>query len=279
MPLGIRSLALVASIAMIAAAAAAGEVDTASLPELGGVKLHAEISGHGAPIVFLHGGLSFFDSSFVEQKAYFSAFRTVIGIDQRGHGHSPDNDQPFSYRQMADDTATLIGKLNLGPVDVVGFSDGGNVGLLLARYHPQLVRRLVVSGANVSGDFNGIVAYARFLLRSNEDFAATLPAGLRQEYARVSPDGERHWLAVVAKTKELWSTWNILTATDLSAIRIPVLVMAGDHDVIPLDHTMKIFRSLPQAELCILPGAGHKTMQDRPEDFNRLTREFLERVP
>src|SRR5277367_3995836 len=192
---------------MTAAAAVGAEVDTASLVEVRGVTLYTEISGNGPPIVFLHGGLSYFDRSFPKQKTYFSEFRTVIGIDQRGHGHSPDNDQPFSYRQMADDTAALIRKLGLGPVDVVGHSDGGNVGLLLARYYPELVRRLVVSGANLSGDFSGFVGYARFRWMSDEKFAASLSASARQDYARVSPDGERHWPVMVAKTKQLWATW------------------------------------------------------------------------
>jgi pimeloyl-ACP methyl ester carboxylesterase len=276
---GFQNLVLHASLGLIAVAANATEVDGARLMEVHGVKLYAEVSGSGPPLVFLHGGLSYFDSSFAKQKAYFSAFRTVIGIDQRGHGHSPDNDQPFSYRQMADDTAELIRNLNLGPVDVVGHSDGGNVGLLLARHHPELLRRLVISGANISGDFNGIAAYARVLLMSDQGFAASLPVSLRQDYARVSPDGDKHWSIFVAKTKDLWSTWSVLPAAELSEIRIPVLVMAGDHDAVSLDHALKIYRGLPHAELCILPGSGHETMQDRAEDFNRITRDFLEKNP
>ncbi len=242
------------------------------------MKLYAEITGSGPPIVFLHGGLSFFDSAFAAQKLYFSAFRTVVGIDQRGHGRSPDVDRPFSYREMAEDTAALLRKLGLGPVDVVGHSDGGNIGLLLARYHPELVRRLIVSGANVSGDFNGIVNYLRFRWMSNEVFAAGFPAMFRRDYVRVSPDGDQHWPTVVAKTKELWSTWSLLDAADLAAIRIPVLVMAGDRDVISVEHTIKIYRALPKGQLCILPGTGHETMKERPDDFNRLTRRFIEQA-
>ena len=78
-----------------------------------------------------------------------SAFRTVIGVDRRGHGHSPDNGEPFSYKEMSEDMAALIVTLGVAPVDVVGHSDGGNIGLILARDHPGLVRRLVVSGANL----------------------------------------------------------------------------------------------------------------------------------
>jgi pimeloyl-ACP methyl ester carboxylesterase len=64
--------------------------------------------------------------------------------------------------------------------------------------------------------------------------------------------------------------------SDLAAIHIPVLVMAGDHDAIPIEHTVELYRRLPQAQLCILPATGHATMQENPDEFDRVTREFLE---
>src|SRR5271170_5110047 len=157
----IFSLTASLGLADYSAGAAPLPVDAGRFYQVDGVKLYTEISGAGPPILFLHGGLSFFDSTFAKQRAYFSTFRTVIGVDQRGHGHSPDNERAFSYSEMAEDTAALIQRLGLGSVDVVGHSDGGNVGLLLARRHPELVRRLVISGANIRGDFGGIAQYVR----------------------------------------------------------------------------------------------------------------------
>ena len=101
--------------------------------EVRGAKLYTQIYGRGPPLVFLHGGLAFFDNSFAKQRDYFSSFRTVIGIDQRGHGHSPDGPWALSYKMMADDTAAIIEKLGLGPVDIVGHSDGGDLALVLSR--------------------------------------------------------------------------------------------------------------------------------------------------
>jgi len=251
------------------------------LYQVRGAQLYVEMTGRGTPILFLHGGLSDFDATFAAQVAYFAAFRTVIGVDQRGNGHSPDTDQAFSYRQMEEDTAALLQQLKLGRVDIIGHSDGANVALLLARYHPELVRRLVISGANARGAYNGWLAYARFRLSSDESFAASVSPQERALYVRASPDGAQHWQAVVAKTKALWATRVVISAADLAAIELPVLVMAGDHDVIPIEETVSIYRQLPHAQLCILPGSGHATMQDQPEQFNRLAREFLEdtRIP
>jgi pimeloyl-ACP methyl ester carboxylesterase len=260
-----------------AASAPLWAADTGRLYDVRGTKLYVEVSGSGPPIVFLHGGLSYFDRSYANQKTYFAASHTVIGIDQRGHGHSPDDARPFSYREMAEDTAALLQQLHLGPADIVGHSDGGNVALLLARSHPDLVRRVVVSGANFRGDFNGILAYVWLRwVKSRERFAGGIDAGLRRDYAAVSPDGNQHWDVFVAKTQDLWTTWTVIGAEDLRAIRSPVLVMAGDRDVIPLEHTIALYRSLPAARLCILPNTGHDTMSQRAPLFNAVTRAFLD---
>jgi hypothetical protein len=133
-------LGAVAALAAIAAIADSSN-GTQRYYEVRGAKLYTQIYGHGPPIVFLHGGMVFFDNSFAKQRDYFSAFRTVIGIDQRGHGHSPDGPWSLSYKMMADDTAAIIEKLGLGPVDIVGHSDGADLALVLTRLRESQSRR------------------------------------------------------------------------------------------------------------------------------------------
>jgi pimeloyl-ACP methyl ester carboxylesterase len=141
---------LIAALALVPAAAYAdGPAGTQHYVEVRGAKLYTQIYGRGPPIVFLHGGMGFFDISFAKQRDYFATYRTVVGIDQRGYGHSPDGPWSLSYQMMADDTAAVIDQLGLGPVDIVGHSDGANLALLLARDHPEMVRHLVISGANI----------------------------------------------------------------------------------------------------------------------------------
>ena len=273
----VARIALILLTGCITVPASVWASDPGRLYDAHGAKLYVEVSGSGPPIVFLHGGLSYFDRSFSSQKAYFAAFRTVVGIDQRGHGHSPDDARPLSYREMAEDTAAVLQQLHLGRADIVGHSDGGNVALLLARYHPDLVRRVVVSGANFRGDIAGLFAYVRLRWGTSEQrFAAGIPVAVRHDYDAVSPDGDRHWGDLVAKTKDLWTTWTVITREDLRAIRTPVLIMAGDHDVISLEHTIALYRSLPAGRLCIFPNTGHETMVARPSLFNELTRAFLD---
>jgi pimeloyl-ACP methyl ester carboxylesterase len=280
-----RLLSTILGLALSLSALPAASQDNAAAPgrlyDVHGTKLYIETFGSGTPILFLHGGVHFFDNSFPEQQKYFSTFRKVVGIDQRGHGHSPDNDRPFSYREMADDTAAVIALLGIGPVDVVGHSDGGDVALLLARYHPETVRRMVISGANL----RGLPAdeYARRKLWSPQQVAdsvrhleAQLPSSFRIDYQAVTPDGPAHWQTHLTKSYHLWATPVVIDPGELRAVSVPVLVMAGDHDFSSVEETTELFRALPRSQLFIVPNSGHGTFSERPALVNLAIREFLE---
>lgn len=276
-------LVFVAAASAIAAAPAfPAEAAPAArrLVEVRGAKFYVETFGSGAPIVFLHGGAHFFDNSFQLQRDYFASYRQVVGIDQRGHGHSPDDARPFSYREMADDTAALIATLGAGPVDVVGHSDGGNVALLLARYHPEAVRRVVISGANLRGlpadEWQRRSQWSPQQVRDKvQQLSESMPPSFRADYQSVTPDGPDHWWTHLTKSYQLWIAPVIIDTPELKAIKVPVLVMAGDHDFTSIEDTVEIFRALPQGQLLILPGTGHGTFSDRPTQVNQAIREFL----
>jgi pimeloyl-ACP methyl ester carboxylesterase len=239
-----------------------------------GARLYTQSFGSGTPVVFLHGGMHHFDNTFAQQRDFFAAFRRVIGIDQRGHGHSPDNDQPFSYREMAEDTAAVIQRLALGPVDIVGHSDGGNVALLVARHHPQLVRKVVVSGANLRARHTPAELKRRSEMPVQQ--IAERLAPFRADYVAVSPDGAERWPAFAAKSWQLWLTPVVVDTAEMNAIKAPVLVIAGDRDIVPLEETLEIFRSLARGQLFILPDTGHDTFRERAEVLNSVIRTFLE---
>lgn len=272
--------------AFLALSPAAGRADPAAgtvrILEIRGAQLYTESFGHGPPLVFLHGGMTFFDDSYAKQRDYFAADHTVIGVDQRGHGHSADGPWQLSYRMMAEDTAAVIEALGLGPVDVVGHSDGGDVALMLARDHPGLVRRVVVSGANLrSGLTPEQVEDRRHWSREQRDeklraVAAALPPWFATGYARVSPDGADHFMAMLAKDYAMWSQVVIIDPADLKRIVAPVLVMAGDRDFTSAADDDEIYRALPHGQLMIVPASGHGTFGQRSALVNLAIREFLE---
>lgn len=277
---------IVLLIAMGAFTATAGYPDSRPAKqqyyEVRGAKLYTQTYGTGAPILFLHGGMAFFDNSFAKQRDYFAPFRTVIGIDQRGHGHSADGPWPLSYKMMADDTAAIIEQLRLGPVDVVGHSDGADLALILARDHPQLVRRLVISGANLRSPLSAEEtrranqATPQQLAKKVQELADSLPPWFRTDYAAVSPDGPQHWMKMVAKCYQMWIQPIVIEPADLKGISIPVLVMAGDHDFTSVEETTEIYRHLPKGQLFIVPASNHGTFKSRPDLVNLAIREFLD---
>jgi pimeloyl-ACP methyl ester carboxylesterase len=182
---------------------------------------------------------------------------------------------------MADDTAAIIEQLGLGPVDIVGHSDGADLALVLVRDHSNLVRRLVISGANIRVDLS-----AEEKLRSQwsqqqldahlRNMAAALPPWFLPDYAKVSPDGADHWMTLLAKTYDMWLQPVVIEPADLKKISIPVLVMAGDHDFTSIEDNTEIFRDLPHGQLFIVPATSHRTFNGRPDLVNLAIREFLD---
>jgi pimeloyl-ACP methyl ester carboxylesterase len=246
-----------------------------------GAKIYTESFGQGSPVLFLHGGLMFFDNAYAKQRDYFAAHHRVIGIDQRGHGHSPDGSWQLSYQLMADDTAAIIQKLKVGPVDVVGHSDGANIALILARDHPELVRRVVISGGNLRG-WSPEIMKERMKMSPAEiedrvvKLATSLPPFFQTDYDRVSPDGPKPWMVMVRKCYWLWGQSVVIEPGDLKRIVSPVLVVAGDHDFTSIEETTEIFRGVPQGQLFVVPGTGHGTFQSRPELIDFAVSEFLD---
>lgn len=102
---------------------------------------------------------------------------------------------------------------------------------------------------------------------------------LRGLYEAVSPDGPGHWPVVFGKFTQMVSTQPPITAERLGRIGAPTLVIAGDDDLITLEHTALIFRAIPNAELAIVPGTSHCLTMEKPELVNRIVLDFVEKEP
>jgi pimeloyl-ACP methyl ester carboxylesterase len=190
----------------------------------------------------------------------------LAAFDRRGHGRTADTDEPFSYEAMADETIAFIEQLDRA-VYLLGHSDGGNVALIVARRRPDLVRRVVVVGANFHHD--GLVKMVDFTPESEgfPEFAV--------EFAQLSPDGIEHAAIAVEKSLELVKTQPTMTVEELSTIVVPVLVMSGDDDVAKLTHTVAMYEAIPEAQLAVLPGASHGLLKEQPKVAVRMIEHFL----
>jgi len=256
--------------------ALAPKIPTGECITVNGRPIYLEQFGKGRPLVLLHGGLATIQSSFNRQIIAFSKHHHVIAIEQTGHGHTPDTDSPFSYRQMADDTVGVLHVLKVRDADIVGWSDGGILALLIALHHPTLVHRLVVSGANTELVGMDLEESKKIQESSAKELAQDTSPVEKEAYGRISPDGPEHWPVVVKKAWNLWLTPVVIDKADLSRIQSPVLVVCGDNDVIPLNHTLEIFRSLPKSQLLVLPGTGHDTFNEAAATLNPIILAFLD---
>jgi len=237
--------------------------------DVNGIRVYYEIYGTGEPLLLLHGQGGSIES-FVYQIPALSKHFKVIAVDSRAQGKSTDADREITYALMASDMSALIDKLNLGTVYVVGWSDGGNVGLELALAQPQKVKKLVTFGANYTHE-NFIAAPDNVVMEPNDPRILKTTPGL-QKYKegldKLSP-------AVRKKLSDLGENYPNLTVEQLKQIKVPVLVVVGDRDAINLDQTISLFRSLPHSQLFIVPGASHLVPVEQPELLNSEVIKFL----
>jgi pimeloyl-ACP methyl ester carboxylesterase len=235
---------------------------------LNGHRTWAKVSKKNAPtLVLLHGGMSNSESMLGSIGPALSRHYRVAAFDRRGHGRTADTPSAFHYDLMAAETIAFLEYLGT-PAHLVGHSDGGIVALLVAMRRPDLLGRVVAIGTNYH--YEG--------LRPMEEFKLDGPDFDRwaQWYAQRSPDGIAHARQVVEKTLRLTASEPTLTSEDLGTIDVPVLVMAGDDEPIFLTHTCTLYESIPNAELCIVPGTSHSVLKERTRSSVRVIRHFLE---
>jgi pimeloyl-ACP methyl ester carboxylesterase len=255
--------------------AAEGQINYGSNQQVGryaavnDIKVYYEIYGAGEPLLLLHGNSGSIEN-FAFQIPELSKHFRVIAVDSRAQGKSTDSNQEITYALMASDMSALIDKLNLGSVDVVGWSDGGNVGLELAFAHPQKVKKLVCFGANYT-HVNYAAPPDNVAMEANDPRLLKVTPVLKkykEGVNKISP-------AVREKLSTLTEKYPNLTLEDLKQIKVPVLVVVGDRDLINLDQTISLFTSLPHSQLFIVPGASHLVPLEQPELINGEVRKFL----
>jgi pimeloyl-ACP methyl ester carboxylesterase len=233
-----------------------------------GVRTWYDERGTGDPLVLLHGGLT--DSrGFDGNLARLADRFRVLLPERRGHGHTPDVDGPISLGLMTDDTIAFLDQVAGGPVHLAGYSAGAMVAILVALRRPDLIDTLVL----ISGGFH----HDGWILAPTAD--AELPQQIVEMYGQVSPDGVAHLPVVVAKVARSAAREPELTAADLSDITCRTLVMTGDDDLVTLEHTLALYRSLPRGELAVVPGTSHTLLLEKPELCTTLVTDFLTTGP
>ena len=214
--------------------------------------------GTGFPLILLHGNGE--DCGyFVHQMEPFAKHFRVIAIDTRGHGQTPRGEASFSIRQFAEDLLDFMNLHQIEKAHILGFSDGGNIAMVFALMHPERVEKLILNGANLNA--SGVKRKVQIPIEIGYRIAKI--------FATKSPAARKN-----AEMLGLMVNDPNVKAEELSCIQNPILVIAGEKDMIKDSHTRLIAKSIPEAMLSIIPG-NHFIANKNPDTFNEVVLRFL----
>lgn len=234
---------------------------TGKFATVNGIKIYYEEYGKGEPLLLLHGN-SMSIHSFRLQIPELSKYFHLYAADTRGHGRSGDDGKTYTYDLFAADMNALLDELHLDSVNVLGWSDGGNTGLIMAMRYPAKVKRLITMGAVIFIG-NAVVdkSVFKFLHKEKKELEADPSSDAAGRLRRI----------------ELLLTEPKHSFGELRSVNCPVLVIAGEKDVVKETHTKGIAAAIPNAALLIVPKATHELPWEDASFFNKAVLDFLQR--
>lgn len=230
---------------------------------INGMEMYYEVSGAGDPLVVLHGAYMNIPT-MGEIISRLAKTHKVYALELQGHGRTNDIDRPITYPNLADDVAAFMDAVGLQKADVLGYSMGAGVGLQLAIRHPEKVDQLVA--ASVSYDARGLQPeFTAMIPTMSVDMFAGGPMEDAWKALAPNPDGFKAFANKLIALEKEPMEWE----AEVKALKLPVLLIAGDSDVATLEHTVAMFRllggggmgdmgaPLSAARLAILPATSH----------------------
>jgi pimeloyl-ACP methyl ester carboxylesterase len=253
--------------------------------EVNGLRMYYERHGSGGvPLVLLHGAFSSINNSFEGILPALSAGREVIGFDFQAHGRTADIERPLRLENLADDIVAALDELGIAQIDLLGYSTGAAVALLIVVHHPRRVRKLIPMSATYRLD--GVRAG---LMDGLGEMQPSMMYGSpwHSNYMALNPNPDFDTL--FHKKAEMDANIKDLSDEQIEGLTQPVLLIVGDSDLPALEHTAKFFRlvggdvfgdlpaGLPRSQLAILPGASHVTAPFQVDVLSAIVPAFLDR--
>ncbi|CAF3672667.1 unnamed protein product [Rotaria sordida] len=225
---------------------------------------------NGAPVLFLHGGLSKSDYWGLQVRQLQKTYKCIL-MDSRAQGRSSSSSANITYDLMTSDVVSLLNYLGFSKIHLVGWSDGANIGLNLAMNHPDRLYSLFAFGANYhpsSGNDTSIPpVFAAYLERTQAEYEAFNP---NKSYEILFND-----------LLTMWSIYPNWTKVDFEKIPLdlPVWIVDGDHDeVVSREQPDTMASWIPQAGELILPRTGHFAPIQESTMFATSLEQFLAEV-
>jgi len=236
-----------------------------------GLKMYYEMEGTGDPLVCIPPAFGY--AGLNRYPALIESY-TVITVDLQGHGRTADiPERPLSIERYAEDVASLLKYLGIAKAEFFGESYGGNAVLMIAARYPELVGRAATYAATFGPP--------QVALNPKTTHFAEPPTAessyiqfQRESYKKVAPDPE-YWPRVFDKLGNLH--WRGFSKEELASIQAPVLIALGDFDFVRLEHAVETVNLMPNAELAVIPDAGHFALFSEPERVIPVVKHFLEK--
>ena len=236
-----------------------------------GLKMYYEMQGIGDPLVCIPPAFGY---AGLKRYPALIESHTVITVDLQGHGRTADiPERPLSIERYAEDVAGLLKYLGIAKADFFGESYGGNAVVMIATRYPELVRRVATYAATFGPP--------QVALNPRTTHFAEPPTAessyiqfQRESYKKVAPDPE-YWPRIFDKLGNIH--WQGFLKEELASIQAPVLVALGDFDFVRLEHAVETVNLMPNAELAVIPDAGHFALFSEPERVIPVVKHFLEK--
>ena len=242
--------------------------------------IHYETLGSGLPLVLIPGSLGTGHGDFEKQLEPFSKDFTVIAPDPRGYGKSrpPERDYPIDfYQRDAEDILALMTALGHETFAIMGWSDGANIGALLAATYSHHVTKLVMWGGNSFLTPHEIEAFQS--MRSISTWSPRAADAMRLIYG---DSLDALWDRYVTGLENLYAHGGDadIYRSKLPLIQPPTLILHGELDpLVPATHPRIIQQGIPGSELYVFPEGKHNIHVRYAEEFNKTVSSFLNRKP
>jgi pimeloyl-ACP methyl ester carboxylesterase len=219
--------------------------------DINGLKMYYEIHGEGFPLVLIHGGGSTIETTFGRILPTLAKSHQVIAVEMQAHGHTADIDRALSFEQDADDIATLLKYLKIAKADIFGFSNGASTTLQIAIRHPQIVNKIVVASTmyKIEGAVKGFSE-----MMKNASFDG-MPQPYKDAFLKINPDKAALYRMYERDVTRM-QNFKDISEEEIKSIKAEALIIAGNQDVVTLEHTVEMHRKIKNSQLVILPG-GH----------------------
>src|SRR5918992_1666152 len=273
---------------------------------VGDIDVAYKMFGQGDPIILYNGASDSMDAWDLSFLTGISSNHTVIAFDQRGIGNTTAGSKPYTYQQLANDTAGLLDALKIPKADVMGYSLGGHIAQAFTVSYPEKVNRLILV-ATMCGGKDSIPKPQEFkklqaeivnkslndVSISQEEMKTLISASVGSGWLRLHPESldipenmtfQQMKPGLTPETMKnqanlgIWEETNWSGACDeLAKLAKPTLVITGadDNNYMPHGNALVLAGKIPGAWLVQIKDAGHAVMDQYPAEIGKIVNTFL----